>query len=158
MFVFMSLGEARPPREIPSAMTASEVEAYLSGEPQTEILSAETFGYPDPRRVVTLEKQLELTAEQLEKAVNWAGKVRRETALLGKKIIEQELFLDDYFRKGQTDYPALANRVESIGTLRWRLRLNLLHLYILTRELLTEEQLKKYHELKTQVPGMGFSK
>ncbi len=158
LFFSVSLGDARPPKEIPSGMTAAETEAYLSGEPQAEILPAETFGYPDPRRVMALEKELGLTVEQAQKIFPWANRIHQESALLGRKIVGEELLLDDFFRKGETDYAALANRVESIGALRWRLRLIVLRAYAFTRSNLTDEQLKKYRELRAPTAGAGLPK
>ena len=149
LLLISTLVLARPPKEIPSSLTLAGTEAYLSGDPQWEILPAETYGYPDPRRVLSLEKQLALTEEQLKKIRPWANRIHEETALLGKKIVGEELLLDHYFRKGETDYSALANRIESIGTLRWRLRLNVLRAYTNTRNFLNDEQLKKYRELKS---------
>ncbi len=155
-FFLSSAGSAHPPKEIPSAMTLAEVETYNSGAPFDELLPAETFGYPNPQRVMELE--MELTAEQREKIGALAGRMRKEAILYGKKILAQELLLDDFFRKGQTDPMALANRVESIGLLRWRLRFNMLSICANTRNILTGEQLQKYRELRALALEKGFPK
>ncbi|MGH8004971.1 MAG: hypothetical protein ACRECJ_09655 [Limisphaerales bacterium] len=139
-------------------MTAAEVEIYMSGAPFDEILPAETFGYPSPLRVMELEGELELTAEQQKKISALADRMRKEAILYGKKITAQELLLDDFFRKGQTDPMALANRVESIGLLRWRLRFNMLSICVNTRSALTEDQLKKFRELRSPSLGSGVSR
>ncbi len=128
-------------------MTVREVETYLSGSPVGELLPAQTYGYPNPERVLELDRELGLTAEQRKKIQPLADRMRNDTGLYGKKIIAQELLLDDYFRKGETDPAALANRVESIGLLRWRLRFNLLSVCVLARNALTEGQVKRYRQL-----------
>ncbi|MCI0405108.1 MAG: hypothetical protein L0Z48_00305 [candidate division Zixibacteria bacterium] len=156
--LLFSAGLARPSGEIPSGMTSSAMEKYQSGEPFDEIVPAETFGYPSPLRVLELAGKLDLTAEQEKKIRGLANRMSREAALYGKKIIAHELLLDDFFRKGQTDPMALANRVESIGLLRWRLRFNLLSLCVNTRSVLTAEQLQTYRGLRSPSLGDGVLK
>lgn len=158
LFFFFLAGSAHPPKEIPSAMTLAEMETYSSGAPFDELLPAETFGYPSPQRVMELDGELALTAEQRKKVGALADRMRKEAILYGKKITAQELLLDDFFRKGQTDPMALANRVESIGLLRWRLRFNMLSICVNTRNALTGEQLQKYHELRSLSLGGGNPK
>lgn len=155
---FSHAAYSQPVGEVPSGMSAAEVESYQSSKPYNELLPAETYGYPDPRRVVEWQIQLELTDEQLKKLRPMANRIGRETALYGKKIIANERLLDDFFRKGETDPMALANRVESIGLLRWRLRFNLLSICVSTRAILTEAQLKTYRELRNSSPGGGAAK
>ncbi len=147
---FFFLAGSAHPKEIPSAMTQAEMETYLSGSPVDELLPAETYGYPSPLLVMERGGELALTAEQRNKVGALADRMQKEAALYGKKIIAQELLLDDFFRKGQTDPMALANRVESIGLLRWRLRFNMLSICVNTRSALTGEQLQKYHELRSR--------
>ena len=151
--LFFSIGKAQSPNEVPSGMSAAQIENYRAGEPFDETLPAETFGYPNPLRVLEWEDKLDLTDEQRKKIRGLADRMRREAALFGKKILANELLLDDFFRKGQTDPMALANRVESIGLLRWRLRFNMLSICVSTRTLLTDEQLKTYRELKSPSSG-----
>ena len=151
-------GWAQPASEIPSGMSTAEVEAYRSGRPYNEILPAETYGYPDPRQILEWQNQLELSDEQLKKIRALANRMVKECVLYGKKIIANELLLDEFFRKGETDPMALANRVESIGLLRWRLRFNLLSICTSTKTLLDDQQLKRYRELHAPSLGSGVSK
>ena len=151
MFVF-SFSGAQSPREVPSVMTLPLMTAYLAGEPITETLPAETFGHPNPERVLELKEKLALTAEQKEQLQILAKFTRSQAALFGKKIVGEELLLDDFFRKGTTDYAALANRIESIGNWYWRRRLTFLEAYFKTRTVLSDEQLKIYRELRSLAP------
>jgi len=155
LFVF-SVAGGNPPREIPSVMTLQEEQAYLTGEPVNETLPAETFGYPNPQLVLEWDKQLELTAEQRSKIQDIINSRQREALLFGKKIVAEELLLDDLFRKGEINlasfYSAIGNRLESIAGWRWRLRLAHLAAYAKTKMALNSGQLKKYHELRSALP------
>ncbi len=161
IFVFATAG-GQPSREIPSVMTPQQEQAYLKGEPVDETLPAETFGYPNPQQVLEWDKQLELTADQREKIQNIADGTQRQAIYFGKKIIAEELLLDDLFRKGEGDLPsfysALGNRLESIAGWRWRLRLTHLTAYAKTRMALNSDQLKKYRDLCAAQPAGASAK
>lgn len=156
--LFFLSGWAGPIKEVPSGMTLQEAETYLSGSPVDELLPAQTYGYPTPQKVLELDRALGLTDPQRDKIETLAARIRTDAFFYGKKIIAQELLLDDYFRKGGTDPNDLANRVESIGLLRWRLRYNFLSACVLARTILTDEQLKKYRELAPLSPGGSRSR
>lgn len=155
VFVFSAAG-ANPPREVPSVMTLKQMQAYLEGEPVDEALPAQAFGYPHPRQVLDLEKELELTAEQKKRMQYILTTTHSDAVALGKKIVGEELLLDDLFRKGKADLPAfyaeLGNRLESIGGWRWRLREAHLSAYVKTKMALNSDQLRKYHELQAAAP------
>ncbi|MCI0329789.1 MAG: hypothetical protein L0196_02390 [candidate division Zixibacteria bacterium] len=156
LILVFSFSGAQSPREVPSVMSVQQMEAYLTGEPITEALPAETFGYPNPERVLELEPKLTLTAEQKGQLQNLIKFTRGQAALFGKKIVGEELLLDEFFRKDRTDYAELANRIESIGNWYWRRRFVYLDAYRKTRTVLSTEQLKKYHELRSLPPeGAG---
>lgn len=155
IFVFQAAG-ANPPREVPSMMTLKQMQAYLEGEPVDETLPAQAFGYPHPRQVLDLGKELALTAEQKKRMDYILTTTRSDARALGKKIVGEELLLDDLFRKGNADLPSfyaeLGNRLESIGGWRWRLRVAHLSLYVKTKMALNSDQLRKYHELRSAAP------
>ncbi len=156
LFSLFSVTLARPIKEVPSVMTVEQMEAFQVGETREAALPAETFGYPNPERVLELEPALELDAKQKEEIQVIVRKLRNQSAYFGKKIVAEELILDDFFRKGQADLTTLANRLESIGVWRWRLRLTYLEAYINTRTVLTADQLEKYQTLRA-APSEGAS-
>ncbi|MGE5693071.1 MAG: hypothetical protein ACM3YF_04750 [Candidatus Zixiibacteriota bacterium] len=161
-WAFFSVAEGQPSREIPSVMTPQQEQAYLKGEPVDETLPAETFGYPNPERVLELSKQLELSAEQKNRIQDIIAGRQREVLYLGRKIVAEELLLDDLFRKGDENlasfYATIGNRLESIGGWRWRLRLAHLAAYAKTKAALNSGQIKKYHELRAALPAGASAK
>jgi Spy/CpxP family protein refolding chaperone len=138
---------AQLPTKKPTSMTGDEMEGYLSGAELGQARPAEAFGYPVPKKVMELKGRLELSSNQEGQMDDIVKKLRTETRYYGKKIVVEELALDNYFRSGQTDFPALANRVEKIGGLRWKLRLAHLAARSSVRKVLTAEQLEKCREL-----------
>jgi hypothetical protein len=162
LLLVFSVAAGQPSREIPSVMTPQQQQAYLRGDPVDEILPAITFGYPNPERVLEWGEQLELTTEQKTRIREVIAARQRETLYLGKKIVAEELLLDDLFRKREGDlasfYAALGNRLESIGGWRWRLRMAHLAAYARTRAALNSDQLKKYHELRVALPAGASAK
>lgn len=147
-FFIFSFSGARSPKEIPSALTLQETEALLSGESINEFLPAETFGYPDPRQVAAMGKQLELSDEQKNMLQNILQIKRNQALYFGNKIVAEELLLDDLFRKNEANFANLGNRLESIGGWRWRLRQIHLEAYLKTRIVLSPDQLKRYQTLR----------
>jgi hypothetical protein len=158
LFSFFALAGAHPPKEVPSVMTLKQMNAYQEGIPVDENLPAETFGYPNPQRVLDLAQKLDLSAEQKGQIQNLLTITLNRALYFGRKIVAEELLLDDFFRKGEEDYAALSNRLESIGNSRWRLRLAHLEAYLKTKMVLNSDQLKKYHELCAASPEGVSSK
>ena len=149
--VIVSIAVAHPPQEVPSSMTAQEMQGYLSGEGMALVLPALTFGYPDPRRVLEFEMELGLTSEQKGKLQGISKYLSTQARYFGKKFVAEELLLDDFFRTAQTDLPGLSNQLEKIGNLEWNLRLVHLGSYVRTVKILTPEQLEKYRKLASRV-------
>lgn len=141
---------AHPPREVPSTMSAQDMERFLKGDDVGEGLPAETFGYPNPKAVLELERDLELTSEQKNKLQGIYRKMIFEASYVGKKLVAEELALDNFFRSGSLNADQLGNRIERIGGFRWRFRWAYLSAYVAARQVLTEDQLKKYQQLKAK--------
>jgi hypothetical protein len=142
---------AFPPAKVPSSMTASEVEAYFSGaEPGKETLPAETFGFPHPERVLEWGDKLGLAPEQRARVEEVLKIMKTDASYYGRKIVTEELALDEYFRSGGKELAPLANRVEKIGYLKWKHRLAQFTAYLYTRLVLSPEQLEKYRALRVE--------
>lgn len=148
LFLAGAVVSARPLREIPTSMKAEEAEGYFSGAGMGQGLPAETFGYPGPKHVLELEKELQLTPEQKYHLEAIYKKMHTDALFYGKKMVAEELALDNFFKSGQTNSDLLANRVEKIGGLKWKLRLTHLTAHLKTRLILTPEQIQKYQALR----------
>lgn len=137
----------------PSSMTVEERKGYISGEGAGEGRPAETFGYPSPKRVLELEKELNLTTEQKSRISEIYMRMKRDGSFYGKRIVAEELALDNFFRTGQLDWAALANRVEKVGNLKWKFRTTHFAAHFKTRQVLTPEQVIKFQELRAADSG-----
>lgn len=155
---FFALLRAQPQKEVPSVMTLKQMQAYQAGMAVDEHLPAETFGYPNPQRVLELAPKLDLSAAQKVQIQGILESRLNRALYFGRKIVAEELLLDDFFRKGEGDYAALSNRLESIGNSRWRLRVAHLEAYLRAKMVLSPDQLKKYHELSAASPEGVSSK
>jgi len=142
-------------KKVPVTMTSEEVEGYFSGAGMGQGQPAETFGYPGPKHVLELEKELELTPEQKYRVEAFFKKMGTEAVYFGKRLVVEELALDEFFRSGQTNLDALGNRLERIGGWKWKLRQAHLVAHVKTKLVLTPEQIKKYQELRSDSTSAG---
>jgi hypothetical protein len=83
--------------------------------------------------------------------------MRPEAVRLGKQLVEQEQRLNRIFAWGQASEENIGHIVTNIGALQARLRLTHLLAHIRARELLTEDQVKRYDELQGNGESTGES-
>ena len=107
---------------------------------------AELNGYPGPRHVLDLRKELGLTADQ-EKRVEAIRQQMLDRAIsLGKQIVDAETELDAAFTSGKASERDLERRMQAIARLQGDLRLAHLRAHLLTKPVLTAGQVKTYYE------------
>src|ERR1041384_6260230 len=78
----------------------SDHDALLAGTESGELRQAEANGYPSPRRVLELEKELRLTDAQKKALKEVADEARPRAVELGKRIVGVEGGMNDAFRTG----------------------------------------------------------
>ncbi|MEN8204977.1 MAG: hypothetical protein ABFS24_03080 [Pseudomonadota bacterium] len=130
------------------ALPEKQMAAYLDGRAMWMASVAELNHYPDPRQVLELAAKLELSAEQQQATMKLYDETRPEAIRLGKQLVEQEQRLNRVFAWGQASGKNIRQVVTDIGALKAKLRLTHLLAHISTRELLTEDQVKRYDELQ----------
>ncbi|MEN8108242.1 MAG: hypothetical protein ABFS22_09570 [Pseudomonadota bacterium] len=130
------------------ALPEKQIAAYLDGRAMWMASVAELNHYPGPRQVLELAAKLELSAEQQQATVNLYDEIRPEAVRLGKQLVEQEQRLNRIFAWGQAKEENIEPIVTEIGMLQAKLRLTHLLAHIRARELLTEDQVKRYDELQ----------
>jgi hypothetical protein len=110
-------------------------------------LAADRAGYPGPKHVLELKKELKLAPEQ-EAAVEKLTAQMKERALArGREVLLAEERLELYFREGR---PEAELREETYRVLSLRAELRWAHLaaHLAARKLLTHEQVATYMRLR----------
>ncbi len=134
-------------REI-KALSADEVKQYLSGAGMGYAKSAELNHYPGPGHALEFADKLGLSAEQRAAVKALASAHHAEARAIGAKLVDSEYGLEQLFRSGRVDEAALARAVRTAVQLAGDYRLSHLETHRRTRALLTDEQVRRYDELR----------
>jgi len=134
-------------REI-KALSADEVKQYLSGAGMGYARPAELNRYPGPMHVLELAAPLALTPEQLARTLALMDAHKTEARAIGAKRVESERALEELFRSGKADQPALVVRVRAAAALEGEYRLTHLETHLRMRAILSEEQVERYGQLR----------
>ena len=136
--------ESRPVK----ALSAEETAAYLAGEGMGLARAAELNHHPGPRHVLDLGAKLGLSAAQ-EAAVRKAFEaMQAEARSLGARIVEAERALDARFAAADLEAAELDRRVGEIAALQGKLRAAHLRAHLVTRAVLTPDQVARYDALR----------
>jgi hypothetical protein len=130
------------------ALSSEEVAQYLAGAGMGYAKAAELNHFPGPMHVLELADRLGLSAEQRAATERLMQVHKAEAREIGAKLVAAERELELLFRRGKVDATALAEAVRETGTLQGEYRLSHLETHRRTRELLTEEQVKRYDVLR----------
>jgi Spy/CpxP family protein refolding chaperone len=138
-------------REIKS-LSSAEIERYLKGEGMGLAKAAELNHYPGPRHVLDLASELKLSEEQRSKIEKIYNTMRERAIQLGKQIVQKERELDQLFKTESINGESLEKLVREIAVLQGELRLVHLQTHLVTKEVLTKEQIAKYDQLRGYTP------
>lgn len=134
-------------REI-KAMSAEDVQSYLSGKGMGLAKSAELNGYPGPSHVLALASELGLDSEQQKRSRSLFVSMEADAVKYGRLLIEEERKLDRLFATKQVTPELLASSLEQIGALQARVRVAHLEAHLAQIRILTPEQTARYNELR----------
>jgi hypothetical protein len=134
-------------REI-KALDDAAVRDYLSGAGMGFALAAELNGYPGPRHVLELSRELDLTAEQRSATERIFARMQEAAVAAGEEVVELEKQLDARFAHRHIDEGVLTELVARIATLNGRLRAVHLQAHLETSALLSAAQIRRYNELR----------
>jgi Spy/CpxP family protein refolding chaperone len=109
---------------------------------------ADQNGYPGPLHVLELKDRLKLTAEQDAKAQALLTAMFAESRPKSERLFDAEAKLRSLFASGLADEAAVRAAVVEIEKQRTEVRLVHLTFHLKTRELLTDEQRRLYHEAR----------
>ncbi len=141
-------------REI-KALSAQEVQQYLSGAGMGYARAAELNRYPGPMHVLELADKLELTYEQRTGTKALMDAHKAEARAIGAKRVEAERALDALFASGKASEEALRQAVHAAAALEGEYRLSHLETHRRMRALLTEGQIARYDQLRGYDAGGG---
>ena len=110
--------------------------------------AADQNGYPGPMHVLDLRDQLKLTADQAAKAQALMHAMFAESKPKSARLLEAEAKLRRLFADRAADDAAVRAAVGEVERARSEVRLVHLLAHLKTRDLLTEDQRRIYHEAR----------
>jgi Spy/CpxP family protein refolding chaperone len=135
------------------ALSAEEVKQYMAGAGMGFARAAELNHFPGPMHVLELAEQLKLTPEQRAATQKLMDAHKAQARALGAEVVAAERDLDQLFRDGKVDEAMLARAARTAAALEGEYRLSHLETHRRMRELLSEEQVKRYDELRGYTSG-----
>jgi Spy/CpxP family protein refolding chaperone len=110
--------------------------------------AADQNGYPGPMHVLELKDRLKLTADQEAKMQALMHAMFSESKPKGAQLLEAEAKLRRLFADRAADDAAVRAAVAEVERARSQVRLVHLLTHLKTRDLLTEDQRRLYHEAR----------
>ena len=101
------------------ALSAEDVDAYLTGQGMGFAKAAELNGYAGPKHVLELASELELTAEQRTRTQALFASMQTKAVALGRQLVDEERKLDRLVREHQ-HYSRIPCRSPWRGSVRCR--------------------------------------
>jgi len=138
------------------ALSEAEVKALRNGEGMGLAKAAELNGYPGPAHALELAAPLGLDSGQVLRLAAIRDRMGEAARALGQDILQHEARLDALFAGHEITPDALASETAAIGALQGRLRAAHLAAHLATRDVLAEEQVERYRQLRGYAaPGHG---
>ncbi len=128
-------------------------DALFNGEGAGQGALAEFRGYPGPKHVLDLAKELQLKDDQKKALQVIYDEMLTRAKELGQRIVQVEEELDGAFQQGLVIEKSVRDDSEEIGRLRGRLRSVHLIAHMKTRKGLTDAQLSLYKKLRLEPKG-----
>ena len=134
-------------REI-KALSAEDVDAYLTGQGMGFAKAAELNGYAGPKHVLDLASELALTAEQRTRTQALFASMQTKAVVLGRQLVDEERKLDRLFASTSITRGSLQESVARIGELQAGVRAAHLEAHLEQAKILTPEQRSHYLRLR----------
>jgi Spy/CpxP family protein refolding chaperone len=134
-------------REI-KALSAADVDAYLTGQGMGFAKAAELNGYAGPKHVLELASELDLTAEQRTRTQALFASMQTKAIALGRQLVDEERKLDRLFASTGITHNSLQESVARIGELQADVRAAHLEAHLEQAKILRPEQRAHYLRLR----------
>ena len=137
------------------ALSPQEAQQYLSGAGMGYAKPAELNQFPGPMHVLELADKLKLSDEQRKQTQRLMDEHKAEARTIGAKLVEAERSIEALFRSGNVQQEKLAQAVSDAAAIEGQYRLSHLETHRRMRALLTDEQVKRYDQLRGYGHGGG---
>jgi Spy/CpxP family protein refolding chaperone len=138
-----------PPPHMLAQMCATAFEKNIGeGRGFGMAFVADQQDYPGPLHVIELKDRLNLTPEQDAKTQTLLAAMFAESRPKGERLLEAERKLGSLFTEGKADEGSIRSAVAEVERARGDVRLVHLMFHLKTRDLLTAEQRRLYHEAR----------
>jgi hypothetical protein len=141
-------GAAAEPHRSVEACEAEWREVVADGRGFGMAFAADRHRYPGPLHVLEWGSRLALTAAQTASARALLEAMFAESRPKGARLLEAERALERLFESGAADAASVQRAVAAVERARAEVRLVHLLTHLRTRALLTDEQLRLYHEAR----------
>jgi Spy/CpxP family protein refolding chaperone len=130
------------------ALSAEDVDTYLTGQGMGFAKAAELNGYAGPKHVLELAGELALTSEQRMRTQALFASMQTKAVALGRRLVDEERKLDRLFASTTITEASLQESVERIGALQADVRAAHLEAHLEQAKILTAEQRSLYLHLR----------
>ena len=129
------------------AFLDAERAAIERGEGFGMALAADRNGFPGPKHVLELKKELQLTPQQEAAMQKLFDDMRAKATARGKEVLAAEVRLGKYFAEGRSE-DELREETYRVSTLRAELRWVHLSTHLAAKKLLSPAQVQTYMKLR----------
>ena len=130
------------------ALSAQEIDGFLYGHGMGFAKVAELNHYPGPKHVLDLAGELGLSEAQIAQTEYVYKKMRYDAVYHGERLVEKERRLDEMFAIEEAREKGVTILIEEIAELEGKIRAAHVRAHILTKEILTPEQVMRYDGLR----------
>jgi tyrosyl-tRNA synthetase len=129
------------------AFLQMEKYAIGRGEGFGMAMPADRNGYPGPKHILELKKELKLTSEQEAAVQRLMADMKTKALAKGKEVLAAEDRLGQYFKEGRSE-AELREETYRVASLRAELRWVHLATHLAAKKTLTSEQNALYSKLR----------
>lgn len=140
--------DADPATRSVAGLSEVQREGYVAGQGMGMALTAELNGYPGPRHVLDLAKELNLSADQIDQTRALFQSMQSEAQEIGAEVVAMERHLDNLFASGDVRSEDVSDVTRQISELKGRLRNAHLQTHITQYGILTADQNDEYQQLR----------
>ena len=131
-----------------SSMNHERSEGLKMGKGMGYAKVAETNGYPGPKHVLELSKELELTDEQKQKTQAIFESVQKDAKALGAELVAAEEALEAMFKAGEVTAEKAQKQLAMIAELEGKVRAVHVLAHVKQQGLMTQHQIHLYSKLR----------
>src|SRR5436190_24195169 len=130
------------------ALSGEDIAALRNADGMGLAKAAELNGYPGPRHVLALLRELRLSESQAAQVTAIRDRMSAAARPLGDELIDRERDLDQLFAQRAITPERLTAAMAAIGDIQGRLRAVHLAAHLETRAVLSTEQIAQYDKLR----------